>query len=321
MADVNPTLQTIINKTKSFLRGSNYRDDEQVLTAIRQFMDFNLPYHLDIGIFRTVWSFNTEAGQPNYIIPEKFVTIGKDQIMYVNGYPRSFTSDVADFKSYYKSDYFPEQDIEIGSGNGGVSYNINLPHTQITRGITSPDGYVRARFFLNTKFEDGTFVVAKDDGNGQLIGDNIAENSTINYIDGSISITFNRPILEGELIRATYGTYTGSSPFVALIQNRYVELRPIPDRSYLVEFDAYIKPSTLLNETDILHYEWLFDFITLGAARRIFEELANKVMLDRTEKTFLEYKAMANNRSARQDSKSRKVKSTYTNTVSDYFTY
>lgn len=321
MAEVSPSLQDIINKTKSFLRGSNYRDDEQILRAIRQFMDFNLPYYFDIQIFRTIWSFSTEAGQPNYLIPERFITIGKDEIMYVNGYPRSFTSNIADFKSYYKSDYFPEQDIEIGQGDGGSSYNINLPHTQITRGVTSPDGYVRARVFINTKFSDDTFVVAQDDGNGNLIGDNIAENSTIDYVNGTISITFLEPIAEGQRIGATYGTYSGSSPFVALIQNRMVEMRPIPDRAYLVEFDAYIKPSVLLDSDDILQYEWLFDFITLGAARRIFEELANKVMLDRTEKTFLEYKAMVNNRSARQDSSSKKVKSTYTNTINDYFTY
>ena len=315
---LNVTLRDMVEKTRSFLRGSNFNDETQITRSIQRFMDFTLPYSVNLQIFRTTWAFATTPHQPNYTKPKRYITVGNYKIFYVDGYQRYFTSDFDKFKQYYTSDYYPNAETEITTGDGTASYNIPLPSERIQRGVTSPDGNIKPRFFINTILPSGTRANGFDDGLGNIMGDGIAANSTIDYQNGTVNINFTENIDEGTPINAIYSTYTLGVPYAAFFQSDVLELRPYPDRAYVVELDAYVKPSVLLEEDNFLNYEWLFDYITLGAARRIFEELGNTNKLDRTEKTFEEYKAFVNNRSSRQESRSEFIETAFTDSVDNF---
>lgn len=118
-----------------------------------------------------------------------------------------------------------------------------------------------------------------DDGSGNLIGD-IATNQTqgtINYLTGEISgLYFSQVIPAGNQVQVQYNGVQASVPLAILFYSNQFVLRPVPDRGYTVELNAYRQPTQALAQasagtgTPELSEWW--ECIAVGAAKKIFED-------------------------------------------------
>lgn len=126
----------------------------------------------------------------------------------------------------------------------------------------------------------GTTLVAQDT-NGVLTGD-VAAGSTINYITGACTITWNVAIPVGNVITVRFCVYQPSRPLSLLYYADIFTLRPVPDDAYKIEIQAFVKPFAANPVTDALspytvaavtfnpYLDEYFQLLAYGVACKIF---------------------------------------------------
>jgi hypothetical protein len=96
--------------------------------------------------------------------------------------------------------------------------------------------------------------------------------NTINYVNGSFTITFPTAPGIGVTINSQTIPQVVSLPQAMCFYNNEFILRPVPDQPYQINFEAYIRPTALLNENAIPNLEEYWQYIAYGAAKKIFED-------------------------------------------------
>jgi hypothetical protein len=94
----------------------------------------------------------------------------------------------------------------------------------------------------------------------------------INYQTGQYVVTFPSvtqimaPIyFEGIL-------YQPGKPIGMLYYNNEFTLRPVPDKTYAIQIEVDVRPTELINSTDVPQLEQWWQYIAYGAAKKIFED-------------------------------------------------
>ena len=91
----------------------------------------------------------------------------------------------------------------------------------------------------------------------------------INYITGVYNITFNAAPKMSEDVYVQSVTYKASRPTMVLYYQDEFHLRPVPDKCYSVEVEAFERPTELLTAADLPDlYQW-WEYIAFGSARKI----------------------------------------------------
>ena len=309
------TLASILSRTKTYLQSSSYMSDTDILTEIRLFMDVELPLQNDLSIFKGIWRFQTKPHEYIYPLPlDRYTAIGN--FMTVDGIQQEVFFDERQF--YSDSPYNTYRENTAASvGSGGNLYNFNLQTYPVLRGYKTPDGHIASRVFFSALDANGSYAQCGDDGKGNLRGDTV--NGTINYVTGSVTLNFTNIIPQGNEISSRTVSYTPGYPARALFrgEGNMLEFRTVPDKPYIIEVEAQLKPSELVTTMDELAYNWLMDYIALGSARRIFNMLVNDEMLRRTDERYQYYKALINNRTSKQQA-ARDVKTIYDSSILNY---
>jgi hypothetical protein len=138
-----------------------------------------------------------------------------------------------------------------------------------------------------------SFSSIDDDGNGIVLndlpqydgvtglqlqtGDLVEPDSTtsvgvINYLTGVYSFTFPLAPGNGENVIAQTFRYAAAKPRSILYEDRTFTLRPVPDKVYRVEIDAFKRPTELLNVTDEPDVAQWWQYIAYGASKKVFED-------------------------------------------------
>ena len=306
------TLASILNRTKAYLQNSSYMSDEDIITEIQLFMDVELPLQNTLKIFSGVWRFQTKPHEYVYQMPlDRYTSI--DQFMLINGVREEIFFNEREF--YYDSVYDNYQENnQASTGDGTSQYTFTLAEVPVLRGFKTLDNHRVPRVFFSAEDVTGAYAQCDDDGTGTLTGELV--NGGINYITGDVTLNFTNNIAQGTPIYGRTIRYTPGYPYRALFRGDggILELRSVPDKEYIIEIEARVKPSVLVQEMDRLQYNWLFDYIALGAARRIFTMLINDDMLRRTEERYNYYRYLINNRSAQQQA-AREVRTVYTSSI------
>lgn len=125
----------------------------------------------------------------------------------------------------------------------------------------------------------GSYLTFSDDGDltGSGTG-NIIQNSdgtsqgTVVYATGVINLTFTTAPTAGETISVWYYTYTAGRPYCVMWWKNELYVRPVPDRVYKVEVEAYRYPSafTATTSTPILDQWW--QYVADLASIKIFQD-------------------------------------------------
>lgn len=116
-------------------------------------------------------------------------------------------------------------------------------------------------------------------------------NNFINYITGQYSVTF--PLAPGNLqpINSQVEPQSVGRPLAMLFYDDQFTLRPVPDQPYRINFEVYQRPTQLLQTTSFPELEEYWQFISYGAAKKIFED---RMDLDSVQLILPEYQNQMN---------------------------
>ncbi len=203
----------------------------------------------------------------------------------------------------------------IASGN-----NVDpplVPTFQTNIPVTS----VEARVFITSIGNSGENVVVTDSGqflnsnqnygllmspgkapfgNTALPGVYDVNTNTINYLTGTINVTFPVSIPSGNNINVNCFFFQSGLPRAILFYNNCMTLRNVPDKQYLVELDAYYTPAAFLNSTDAIPFGYMSEYIARGAARKILTDTGDVEQFNFYEPLFREQEILVWKRSQRQ---------------------
>lgn len=97
-------------------------------------------------------------------------------------------------------------------------------------------------------------------------------NNNINYVTGAFKITFPAAPASGVLINSQTVPQICALPQSLMYYDNQFTLRPVPDQPYAVNFEAYIRPTALLDQSQNPTLNEWWQFIAYGASKKIFED-------------------------------------------------
>jgi hypothetical protein len=177
----------------------------------------------------------------------------------------------------------PGQPVEIDSVSGTVELNGNL-YTILSATPTSITLNVDSTLF--TPYISGGIVSSLQ--------------NVINYLTGTIQVTFPQEIPQGNNINVQVYFFAGGLPRAMLFYNNTITFRSVPAFQYVVELDGYMTPAAFLNSAEGIPYGYMSEYIARGAARKILSDTGDGEQLQFYEPMFLEQEQLVWKRSQRQ---------------------
>jgi len=101
---------------------------------------------------------------------------------------------------------------------------------------------------------------------------NFNPNNYINYLTGQYTITFDLAPGAGQTINSQVVPLVCSLPQAMLFYDQKFVLRPVPDQPYRIQFEAYQRPTALLQQNQAPELEEWWQYIAYGAARKILQD-------------------------------------------------
>lgn len=124
--------------------------------------------------------------------------------------------------------------------------------------------------------------------------------NTINYFTGVANVTFPVAIPAGNNINVQCYYFQTGLPRAILFYNNVLTLRSPPDKSYLVELDAYLTPAAFFNTSAAIPFGYMAEYIARGAARKILSDTGDVEQFQFYEPLFREQELLVWKRSQRQ---------------------
>lgn len=94
----------------------------------------------------------------------------------------------------------------------------------------------------------------------------------INYVTGAFTVTFPQAPIAGQAINSQTVPTIPSRPFGMLFYNNTITLRPVPDQPYAINFEVDARPTQLFQTNSVPQLEELWQYISYGAALKIFQD-------------------------------------------------
>jgi hypothetical protein len=136
-------------------------------------------------------------------------------------------------------------------------------------------------------------------------GNNPSIVGTVNYITGAINVTFLNPIPGSSAINSQTIPYSAGRPQAILFFDNTFSFRPIPDKPYLFQIDAYYNPAAFLNTNNALPYRYMTEYLARGTARKILQDYGDVEQLALYEPMFREQENFVLRKTYRQNSNVR----------------
>lgn len=290
----------VIKWTRRLIKDSNAQSisDSTVLDYLNRFYLYDVPYRIQQFELKTQYSFDTQPNIDRYNLPINTYNSLLSPC-FVDGLQMMMSQSTSQFNRYFPSLVF---NANQAVGNGGASYAFTQSSIPFVRGHTDVLGNVSPAVYVTAQSVGGINMVLTDDGLGNFTGDG---SGTVNYLTGVFSVIFNAAVGPGNPVRTQTVPYTAGRPQAALFYNNVITLRPVPDRPYLITFDAYLTPSAYLSTGAGVTFNWMADYLAHGTARRILKDLGDVELLQYNEPFFMEQERQVLRRTTRQNSNTR----------------
>lgn len=264
------TLTAIRNKVRRLTRSPS---EAQLSTNlideyINTFLLYDVPEHLRLFNLHSTFTlytqpfiaeYNTATEDVNdqlYQFDQLYITINPP--VYVSGFQAYISQSPQQFYSLY-----PNLRSIQSIGTKGDGFTSSYTGTLSARPL------LRNHVLFNSINSSSEGLELHDDGEGNLIGDGTG---SIDYITGIYTFSFDEPPAEGADINSQTVPYTPARPLGMLFYDAKIVLRPVPDQVYTVNFEVYKRPTVLLESGQSpLLQEW-WQWIALGAAKKVFED-------------------------------------------------
>jgi len=136
--------------------------------------------------------------------------------------------------------------------------------------------------------------------NGPAPNYSITQN-TINYFTGiATNVYFPVAIPAGNAINVQCYYFQTGLPRGMLFYNNTLTLRSPPDKSYLVELDAYLTPAAFFSQEAAIPFGYMAEYIARGASRKILSDTGDVEQFQFYEPLFREQELLVWKRSQRQ---------------------
>ena len=285
MAIADSTLTAIQNKVRRLTRSPsvNQLTNAELNQYINTFVLYDFPEHLRLFTLHVPAQMTlspyqdtydlasiTLPSDPTVTLTNEFITINPP--MYVGGRQALFTQSREQFYNLFPN---IQSIVAVGAGDGATT-NFQF---------TIAGGYLLQDNFSVTSITTANVgLICGDDGSGVLGGDGVG---TIDYVTGAVNVTFNTAPGVGQPVNAHYVQYQASQPTAILFFGQVITVRPVPDDSYLLNFEVYLPPLELLasNQSPVLNQWW--QYIAYGAAKKVFED---RMDLESVQQIMPEYK-------------------------------
>jgi len=307
------TLTTIRTKIRRLTRSPSTAQltDDQIDDYVNTFVlydfpEFTVDNKLVFFLMPNVDIYNTNTVNENDpLFNFKNVYLSVDKPVYVAGEEIEFTQAREPFFRQYPQNETIET---IGAGDGAT---VSFAGTLATIPVLS-----RTVSFSSID-DDGNGIVISDvpqvDGVTGIVlqtGDLVEPDSevsvgVINYLTGVFTFTF--PIAPGtsEDVRAQSYRYAAAKPTVVMFEDNAFTFRPVPDKTYRVEIDAFKRPTELLNGSDSPDIAQWWQYIAYGAAKKVFEDRMDVESVQAIMPEFLRQRSLVLQRLVVQQSSER----------------
>ncbi len=292
MAD--STLAAIRKKVRRLTRSPSISQisEADVDEYINTFIQYDFPEHIRLNFLRRTFSFYTEPNIDTYtttsVDADEALFEFKDSIIsvhdpfYIAGQRVRFTQDRDEFFSWWPR---INNLVQVATGDGAT--------TNFT-GTLADIPVLRDNVIFNSVDINGDTATIIDDpslGVNNLITEYPGASAgdaagTINYVTGVFDITFVNAPANGEAINAQTVPYSTGRSISVLYFNSIFTVRPVPDESYKVEMEAYVRPTELLAAGTSPELEQWWQYISYGAAKKIFEDRTDLESIQRTAPEF-----------------------------------
>lgn len=273
------TLANIRTKVRRLTRSPSTAQiaDAEIDNYINTFVIYDFPEQLRLFNLRTTFAFytdsyvdtydtnTTDANSALYNFNNRYITVHDPA--YIAGNKSALYQDR---ESFYNS--FPTiiQLTQIATGDGATTtYSGTLSGKPVLVNnvlFTSVDAFGNGIALKDSPLagpnHDATLL---DTTSGAVSG-------TLNYVTGIYSFTFSAAPATGKAVYVQSFPYQATIPRAILFYNGKFVLRPIPDQPYKIEMDAYLRPTELLNAPDTPELSEWWQYISYGAAIKIFQD-------------------------------------------------
>jgi len=283
MASTDSTLSTLtqirtkvrrLTRSPSTSQLTDQQIDDYVNTfVLYDFPEFTVDNKLVFFLMPNVDQYTTnEINETDPLFNFKNVYLSVQKPVYVAGEEIDLTQSREPFFRQYPQN---ERQGRIATGDGATTlYTGTLSRKPVLArsvSFTSIDADGNGIVVTDVPRTDPTSGVIITTGD-LVVPDSTVSVGTINYLTGGYSFTFPAAPASGVRVYAQTFQYTTAKPRAVLFEDRVFTFRPVPDRSYRVEIDAYKRPTELLNSTDEPDIAQWWQYIAYGASKKAFED-------------------------------------------------
>lgn len=281
-------LATIRTKVRRLTRSPSIAQisDADIDQYINTFVVYDLPEHLRLFDLRTTLTFYTEPfidtydtntvdpTSPLYDFKNKYISIHEP--CFIAGYQQFYSQSREQFYGIYPQ----VNSIQtIGYGDGAtINFTGTLPFGQSTTTPLTGPHILQNHVTLTSVGANGEKIVATDipvdTKFGQLVGTVAPGVNQIDYLVGTYDVTFSIAPANGVVVTAAYIPYQAALPQAVLYYQDKFIVRPVPDKSYPVNLEAYVVPTEFLTAAPTQNpdiNQW-WQYIAYGASKKVFED-------------------------------------------------
>lgn len=279
---VDTSLQFVRDSVRRFTRKP---DESNITTAqidqkINYFGLYKMPEYLKLNALRKVLKFYTSPNIDTYTTNTTDPTdpLYDFKNRYVNIHPPVFFAGIQGFWYQDRAQFYGDWPMinavsDIGLTGDGVTT------TFVGNAISFP--MIQNNVLFTSVDSSGAAIILTDNPINALVGAMGPVNQPqtipspygqINYIDGSFSINFQTPPAASAPIYLENINYQAAKPFALLFYDNTFTIRPIPDKTYVVEINVDSLPTELLDSAQNPDINQWADYYALGAAMLIFRD-------------------------------------------------
>lgn len=282
------TLDQIRTKVRRLTRSPS---NTQLSTAdidsyVNNFVLYDFPETLRTFNLRTILTFYTTPYVDTYEDSHLFGISPLDNFnneiisvhppVYVDGYQVFFSQSREQFFNAYPMLPYSET---IGTGTGvNIAWNGTLQNDPIVPGSVTFSTVNANGIALVLRdypsVDPGTgFPLPTGELNTPNAGGGIFAQGTIDYRTGvyTINMFVDAPAL-GAPVYVSYVPHTPSRPMSMLYYDNKFTFRPIPDKTYKIDVEAYKRPTELISNNQMPELSEWWQYIAYGAAKKVFED-------------------------------------------------
>ena len=287
------TLDQIRIKVRRLSRSPsvNQISDADIDTYVNNFVLYDFPQSVRLFDLRKTFTFYTvpnvdtystnytQATQPLFNYKNLIVSIHDP--VYVAGYKMYFTQGRSEFFGMWPK---ISTRIQIGTGDGittlfaGVLSNIpilprNVTISSLNTGnnplILKDVPLISPTTGIQIANEGNLYVPDTEPATPPIVLDPF---NNIDYVTGSYTITFASAPGAGQAIWMQTVPYVAARPSTVLYFDDTFTIRPVPDITYPVTFEAYVRPLELLSGSQVPEISQWWQYIAYGASIKLLQD-------------------------------------------------